>query len=184
MGIFDDSKDLLSKLGGSLAETGQELKRMADQATEKSQLQSELGRNEKELESHIYNVGLFMVSNEPDICKDKCPELYEQIVNARETSKMIRDKLALIDVEVVCPGCGKVSKGGAQFCINCGSKLPETNLDLNNDSDVQPVDVPEAPPAIDLCPKCGAKLKPDAIFCTNCGEKIGEEQLETVSAEE
>ena len=165
MGFFD-------KLSESLSETGQGIKKMADDTSAKSQMNSELKKKEKELEALVYQVGLVMVSNEPEICSQKCGDLYAQIVNAREAAKNIRNRLMLLDAEIVCPGCGKTIKGVTEFCANCGTKLPEPNMDMNASYDLPTRKAVVNEQAAGTCSNCGAPLKPGAAFCTNCGTPV------------
>lgn len=164
MGFFD-------KLSESLSETGQGIKKMADDTSAKSQMNSELKKKEKELEALVYQVGLVMVSNEPEICSQKCGDLYAQIVSAREAAKDIRNRLMLLDAEIVCPGCGKTIKGVTEFCANCGTKLPDPNMDMNASYDL-PTRKAVVNEAAGTCSNCGAPLKPGAAFCTNCGTPV------------
>lgn len=164
MGFFD-------KLSESLSETGQGIKKMADDSSAKSQMNSELKKKEKELEALVYQVGLVMVSNEPEICSQKCGDLYAQIVSAREAAKDIRNRLMLLDAEIVCPGCGKTIKGVTEFCANCGTKLPDPNMDMNASYDL-PTRKAVVNEAAGTCSNCGAPLKPGAAFCTNCGTPV------------
>lgn len=164
MGFFD-------KLSESLSETGQGIKKMAYDSSAKSQLHSELKKKEKELEALVYQVGLVMVSNEPEICNQKCGDLYAQIVSAREAAKDIRNKLMLLDAEIVCPGCGKTIKGVTEFCANCGTKLPDPNMNMNASYDL-PTRKAVVNEAAGTCSNCGAPLKPGAAFCTNCGTPV------------
>ena len=165
MGFFD-------KLSESLSETGQGIKKMADDTSAKSQMNSELKKKEKELEALVYQVGLVMVSNEPEICSQKCGDLYAQIVNAREAAKDIRNRLMLLDAEIVCPGCGKTIKGVTEFCANCGTKLPEPNMDMNANYDLPTRKAVVNEQTAGTCSNCGAPLKPGAAFCTNCGTPV------------
>lgn len=164
MGFFD-------KISESLSETGQGIKKMADDTSAKSQMNSELKKKEKELEALVYQVGLVMVSNEPELCREKCGDLYGQIVSAREAAKDIRNRLTLLDAEIVCPGCGKTIKGVTEFCANCGTRLPEPNLDMNADYSL-PTRKAMVNQSAGTCRNCGAALKPGAAFCTNCGTAI------------
>ena len=113
-----------------------------------------------------------MVSNEPEICSQKCGDLYAQIVNAREAAKDIRNRLMLLDAEIVCPGCGKTIKGVTEFCANCGTKLPEPNMDMNASYDLPTRKAVVNEQAAGTCSNCGAPLKPGAAFCTNCGTPV------------
>lgn len=143
MGIFD-------KIGDSIVETGQEIRKMADQ----NSLQGELRKKNKELESLVYQIGLEMISSEPEICARKCPESYSQLMEAREQAKILRNQISLMNVMITCPGCGRTIKGATQFCVYCGSKLPDPAADQGS------------------CANCGAPLKPGAAFCTNCGTPV------------
>ena len=166
MGFFD-------KISESISETGQGIKKMADDSSAKSQLNSELRKKEKEMEALVYQIGLAMVSNEPGICSEKCPDLYSQLVNARETSKELRNRLMMLDAEIVCPGCGKTIKGVTQFCTNCGTRLPEPDMNMNAGYDLptRKAAMP-AQTSAGTCKNCGAPLKPGAAFCNNCGSPV------------
>lgn len=167
MGFFD-------KISDTITETGQDIKRMANQSSAKSQLNSELRRTEKELEALVYQIGYELISKAPDTCKEHCPEAYTRLVNAREAAKNLRNQIALTEVEIVCPGCGRVVKGAQPFCTYCGFALPEPNFNaMNMDytlSGLQPLNMnQQAGPA---CPTCGAPLKEGAAFCINCGTPV------------
>ena len=99
-------------------------------------------------------------------------DLYAQIVNAREAAKDIRNRLMLLDAEIVCPGCGKTIKGVTEFCANCGTKLPEPNMDMNASYDLPTRKAVVNEQAAGTCSNCGAPLKPGAAFCTNCGTPV------------
>lgn len=143
MGIFD-------KIGDSIVETGQEIRKMADQ----NSLQNELRKTNKELESLVYQIGLELISNEPELCAQKCPESYSQLVDAREQARILRNQISLMNVMITCPGCGRMIKGATQFCVYCGSKLPDPGMEQA------------------VCAGCGAPLKQGASFCTNCGRPV------------
>lgn len=163
---------ILDRISESISETGQEIKRKADQSSAKGQISSELKRKEKELEALIYQIGLSMVSNEPDYCKEKCGELYDQLISTRESAKSLRDQLALSDMQRVCSGCGRVVKGAVKFCTFCGTKMPD--IDMNA---MPQYELPNNKTVIknqsgELCRKCGAPLKVGAAFCVNCGTPV------------
>ena len=48
-----------------------------------------------------------------------------------------------------CPTCGPRPEPDAEFCSNCGNRLPTGAV----------------------CPGCGAALAPEAKFCESCGSK-------------
>ena len=50
-----------------------------------------------------------------------------------------------------CPGCGDENQGDANFCSNCGKKLPRRQV----------------------CPACGEGNDRDARFCDHCGHGLG-----------
>jgi hypothetical protein len=50
---------------------------------------------------------------------------------------------------LACPTCGPRPEPDADFCSNCGNRLPTGSV----------------------CPGCGAALAPDARFCESCGSK-------------
>lgn len=161
----------LDNISNTLAETSQGIKSMADRSSTKSQLNNELKNREKELETLVYQIGFQMVSNEPDTCAEKCPELYSQLVTARDTAKELRNQLALMEVEIQCPGCGRIIKGAQPFCTYCGSILPDPSLNMNMDytfSNLGPM--MQASGAV--CRNCGAPLRPGAAFCVNCGTPV------------
>lgn len=165
----------LDRISETISETGQDIKRKADQSSAKSQMNSELRRREKELEGLVYQIGFEMVSNHPEVCGEKCPELYNQLVNTREAAKDLRNRIALTEVEILCPGCGRVVKGAAPFCTYCGTRLPEPNLDPNAE-----YAIPGGTPVIqnqsgEICPTCGAPLKVGAAFCVNCGTPVAQQ---------
>ncbi|MBR0308409.1 MAG: zinc ribbon domain-containing protein [Mogibacterium sp.] len=164
----------LDNLSNTIAETGQGIRDMADRSSAKSLLQGELRRKEKELEALVYQMGLQMVSNEPEVCQEKCPELYSQLINARETAKELRNQIALLEVEIICPGCGRTIKGAQQFCTYCGSILPEPNLNMNRDYTLTGLQMPNQAGAV--CAKCGSPLRPGAAFCVNCGEPVAKNE--------
>jgi hypothetical protein len=50
---------------------------------------------------------------------------------------------------IACPACGPRPEPDAEFCSNCGNRLPTGTV----------------------CPGCGAALAPDAKFCESCGSR-------------
>lgn len=159
MGIFD-------KLGETFVETGQEIRKMADQ----NSLQGELRKINKDLESLVYQIGLEMISNEPELCSQKCPESYAHLKEAREQARILRNQIALMNVLITCPGCGKTIKGATQFCVYCGSRLPEPRIDQNQEYEIPNNNISNQGAA--LCQNCGAPLKPGAAFCVSCGSPV------------
>ena len=159
MGIFD-------KLGDTIVETGQELKKMADQ----NSLQSDLRKKNKDLESLVYQIGLEIISNEPEMVAQKCPERYTQLMEAREQARLLRNQISLMNTVVVCPGCGRETKGASQFCVYCGSRLPDPRIDQSREYEMPGGDLNAQ--TQEYCLNCGAPLKPGAAFCTNCGASI------------
>lgn len=176
----------LDKITDSIAETGQELKRMADQSSAKGQMNSDLKKREKDMEALVYQIGLQIVSNHPEVCEEHCPELYKSLLDTREAAKQLRNQLALSEVEIVCPGCGRTIKGVSKFCTFCGTTLPEPDLNPNADYSLPNNKQVVADPSAGTCAKCGAPLKPGAAFCVNCGEPIGsvQEEIQTAAAAE
>lgn len=168
----------LDRITESISETGQDIKRKADQSSAKSQLNSELRKKEKELESLVYQIGYELVSNAPEVCRDRCPEAYGRLVEAREAAKNLRNQLALSEVEIVCPGCGRTVKGAAPFCTYCGSRLPEPNLNMNAEFAMPGVDPVVKNPSGEVCSNCGAPLKAGAAFCVKCGTPVAQKAAE------
>ena len=164
----------LDKITDSIAETGQEIKRVAGQTSAKSQMHSDLKKREKDMEALVYQIGLQMVSNHPEICEEKYPDLYKNLVDTREAAKQLRNQLALAEVEVVCPGCGRTIKGVTKFCTYCGTTMPEPNLNPEADYSLPNNKPIAANPNGPKCVKCGAALKPGAAFCINCGTPVEE----------
>jgi predicted amidophosphoribosyltransferase len=113
-----------------------------------------------------------MVSNEPELCKEKCGDLYAQLLNARETAKSLRDQLALTNLERPCPGCGRMVKGPIQFCTHCGNKMPEINMDSSVDFSLPNKQQVIQNPSGETCQSCGSPLKEGAVFCVNCGAAV------------
>lgn len=52
-----------------------------------------------------------------------------------------------------CPVCGAVQAPGTQFCVSCGSKMPDPSI-------------------IGVCFNCGVRNDPNARFCANCGKPL------------
>lgn len=169
----------LDRISESIAETGQGLKNMADQSSAKGQMNSDLRKKEKELENLVYQIGFQMVSNEPDLCKEKCGDLYEQLLSTREAAKSLRDQLALTNLERPCPGCGRIVKGPVLFCTHCGNKMPEVNMDTSTDFSLPNKNPVVQNPSGETCSSCGAPLKEGAGFCVNCGTPVPGAQTQT-----
>lgn len=51
-----------------------------------------------------------------------------------------------------CANCGATIRAGAQFCVQCGTRVPEKRV----------------------CPTCGNVLEQNQIFCAKCGTKYVE----------
>ena len=162
----------LDRISESISETGQEIKRKADQSSAKGQMNNELKRKEKELEALVYQIGMTMVSNEPEICREKCGDLYKQLLETREASKTLRDQLALAELQRACPGCGRIVNGAVQFCTFCGSKMPEINLSAMGEYELPNNKTVIRNQSGELCAKCGSPLKVGAAFCVNCGTPV------------
>ena len=162
----------LDRISESISETGQDIKRKADQSSAKSQLNSELRKKEKELETLVYQVGYELVSNAPDVCRERCPEAYSRLLAAREEAKNLRNQLALTEVEIICPGCGRTVKGAAPFCTYCGSRLPEPQLNMNAEFAMPGADPVVKNTSGEVCSNCGAPLKAGAAFCVKCGTPV------------
>ena len=163
----------LDKITDSIAETGQEIKRVAGQTSAKSQMHSDLKKREKDMEALVYQIGLQMVSNHPEICEEKYPDIYKNLIDTREAARLLRNQIALTEVEIMCPGCGRTIKGATKFCTYCGTTLPEPNLNPDAEYAIPNNKPLAAAPAAGTCTKCGAPLKPGAAFCVNCGEPLG-----------
>lgn len=56
-----------------------------------------------------------------------------------------------------CVFCNHEIEDDAQFCPNCGKKLPQPKC----------------------CPHCGEQLDDDAQFCPNCGKKTSQSRVQT-----
>ena len=57
-----------------------------------------------------------------------------------------------------CAQCGADNAEDAQFCKECGAKLPAP--------------VPDEPEARAFCVGCGAPMEPGARFCGKCGQRV------------
>jgi hypothetical protein len=55
-----------------------------------------------------------------------------------------------------CNECGVDNKKGASFCVNCGSELPKSNTEKNQND----------------CLHCGSPNLPGNKFCVSCGRKL------------
>lgn len=57
-----------------------------------------------------------------------------------------------------CPNCGTELTEGVTFCTSCGTKVGESNQQINKIK----------------CSNCGTELSNNEAFCTNCETKVGE----------
>ena len=73
------------------------------------------------------------------------PDAVEAIINAKVRAL----RLAQPGAGRACPACGPRPEPDAEFCSNCGDRLP-TGV---------------------VCTGCGAALAPDAKFCESCGSR-------------
>lgn len=67
----------------------------------------------------------------------------------------------------ICPNCGQPALDEDIFCIICGAKLPEINMQ-------------KPPPDQEVCPVCGGPIEPEDFFCMSCGAKLVTEKPEEI----
>lgn len=85
-----------------------------------------------------------------------------------------------------CPNCRALVEGAANYCVNCGSRLPVvcSNCGAANQPDSRfchacgsglGAIAPSPRPYVSLsCPRCHSTNEPDAIFCYSCGLPLEE----------
>lgn len=73
----------------------------------------------------------------------------------RYSRKLSAIRHHIVELLKACPQCGNTVPFYAQYCIFCGSKLPQA---IENDRL--------------LCGKCGQSLTKDSIYCTACGSRV------------
>lgn len=67
----------------------------------------------------------------------------------------------------ICPNCGQPALDEDIFCMICGAKLPEINIQ-------------KPPPGQAVCPVCGGPIEPEDLFCMSCGAKLVTEKPEEI----
>ena len=82
-----------------------------------------------------------------------------------------------------CESCGKKLIRGYQFCIECGTPVPQGATDDIEEAaapaaesaqplpDVQPINNGEG--SLVFCPTCGMHMQTSTAFCEKCGKPLG-----------
>ncbi|MBS7369632.1 MAG: zinc ribbon domain-containing protein [Oscillospiraceae bacterium] len=82
-----------------------------------------------------------------------------------------------------CESCGKKLIRGYQFCIECGTPVPQGATDDTEEAaapaaesaqplpDVQPINNGEG--SLVFCPTCGMHMQTSTAFCEKCGKPLG-----------
>ena len=144
---------MFEKLNETLAAIGDKASNIA----EKNSLNLKIDAQKKIIAEAYGEIGeKFYVDN-----KDSVPAGYEEMFAKAATAyAVIEEHAARLKVLAgirTCPSCGADVDKNFRFCVNCGEKMPEEEVE--DDGKL-------------VCDKCGAQAEEGAVFCTNCGNKI------------
>lgn len=171
MAIFNDVKNVLSNAAQSVSN-------MTKESVEISRLNNESRNATNELTEIYTQIGRTYVDNE-GAADDLMNSLYTRATELRaKVASLELQKMALRN-QYRCPTCGSVMNKNANFCSNCGTRMPEQEAPNPEES---------ASADVTYCPSCGAMRKSSDSYCEVCGfcldpkENEVEEQEVIVSA--
>ena len=155
--------DFLNKTKASLLNAGSTLSHKANNVSETVALTVKIREDEKKIETTTAALGKTVLEQFAEDAKRLCPEIYEEIVAAKEQLEKDKKELALRKGLQICPNCGSEQRVNAVHCSACGEKLPEAVKET-------PV-AEEAAASVVTCKNCGTVLPSGSAFCPNCGTK-------------
>ena len=71
----------------------------------------------------------------------------------------------------LCPKCGAERLEGKKFCLKCGFKFPEDEIEVEDEEEDEDLEEDEED-EMECCPKCEAERKEGKKFCTKCGYRF------------
>lgn len=98
------------------------------------------------------------IENTPPVIEPVAPVVEPAVEPIQPAEAVKTEENNDFTIKNVCENCGAVLMEGALFCIKCGTKVGETNV--------------QAQPQKRYCTTCGKELSDTARFCTGCGAKI------------
>lgn len=91
-----------------------------------------------------------------DIVQEPFASLFGFIENYDKNIEKFKVKIIRIKNIKQCFNCGRECSADSAFCVGCGSKLVNDNINTTTKN----------------CSTCGVALSDDDVFCFNCGNKI------------
>ena len=164
MDFFNDLGKLFSHAAKSV--TGRVREEAAD-----SRADAELRTAQDELDRHFAELGRAYFESLEDPSAAVPEELIERV---RGTLGRIQQMLTRQTraQQVRCPGCGSLQQEGANFCSNCGKRMPDPQPVASDPGDDR-----------EYCAKCGAMRHGAADYCEVCGHAFdGGENLPVPAA--
>lgn len=91
--------------------------------------------------------------------------LFAKIDASNEQIQEYIEKINVIKKIKVCSNCGRECALDDVFCAKCGTRLPETKEEVQEEVKEEKVEE-------NICNVCGTKLQPSDVFCYMCGNRL------------
>ena len=167
MAFFEEISKKITNAGQGVA---QQAKNLSDTA----RLNAKISENKKRMSQLLFEMGndYYKKHRKDQDCEEQ--EYIDRInVLFREILRFQKE-IEEIKTSETCKVCGSRITEGAAFCMSCGSRVCEEEIeDAENETAV-----------VRRCPACGADIDEDSTFCTACGQRLEDADAECSDEEE
>lgn len=143
-----------------ISTTGQEALKKARGFADVTSINVQLSKVNKELDAKYAELGKKTYALNPEMLPDEFSGLFADISSLLEQIQALNQQIQVLKNVRTCSVCGKQNDSESAFCVHCGAKMPE-------------LEVEQAATGNSLfCPSCGARLNSDSKFCLMCGQSL------------
>lgn len=161
----------LDQIGKKVSDAGKGVAQQTKVLAETTKIGSMISDEEKKITQLYTNIGQSYYSAHYADQEGDFLEEMAAITASLENIYQWREQIKEYKGVTKCPNCGADVPNNAQFCNNCGSKMPSAENQMNIDKMIQERMVQKKR----VCPSCGDVVPPENKFCMKCGTKVDEE---------
>ena len=153
---------------------GDELKKAAENTAEKTSLNLQISKLEKEVGDLYFMIGKIYYAEHGHEPEEKLADLCEKSSELLSKMQIMKEGIQNLSsgIRSVCPKCGAPISKDAVFCTSCGASMEKLFQKASEEPKQTEEQTPPNNGEKQYCVNCGMILPANSQFCTVCGAKL------------